>query len=581
MPYAETTRPYASTSQYDALMAVFTYPWFRAIQHPAFAHTVPHMPGVRGRRSQYPPLLQFLVLTLSRAYRSQNAALEHLNKNGLWQEACDLYRALVRQNINLPSAPPTAEQMDAYLRRHFGVGAPVCMRKPEAARVASATTNPACKPGWEVRTLWEPNVDALRLLRDGLTRTALNQAQKQGLLPRDVDDVDFANPDDRFLFYGDGTWLGPYSKATRIRVGDDDYLVVGSRAKKGRHRIPDRCRKGTVDEKEVIGINNIFIAMWTDAGRVVVMADQTTGSETPKAMAMLRHLITYIPGRVRTVVWDKALSGKELHDLMAKDRTMVLTKPVARAKDSTYSDGYRARALGESEAVAMHDRQEALPLGTSIVREDGNKKMVRSKFHRLFHTAEEVANCPRDHDLWVDGNSLWETYLDPSDTHRYKSRPARCVSAIPRRAEAMFHEECGELTEVVMDWELACDQADDGIHRFTFIYRPYDLASGRPVGGLQRALHDLRPVGTADERFWETYNTRNNAEGLNATYKRTLANKDHAMRLRAHEQEVDQIAMAFLINAKTWHVHRQQTRDSVPAAPLGATSRVTPTAPRD
>lgn len=85
-------------------------------------------------------------------------------------------------------------------------------------------------------------------------------------------------------------------------------------------------------------------------------------------------------------------------------------------------------------------------------------------------------------------------------------------------------------------------------------------------------MYDLRPIGTADERFWKTYNLRNNAESLNSAYKRTSKNKDHAMRLRAHEQMVDQVAFSFFTNAVTWWNHRRQTRDARPFAPVGATS---------
>lgn len=571
MPYNESTRPYADMTDRDRVTALFTYPWFRAIEHPAFAHTVDATGP--GRPAEYPPLLQFILVCLARAYRSQTAALRALNRDGLWDDACDRYRRLVRQDVDLPAAPPTHAQMDGYVRRYFGIQALVCMPKPEQAqREDDVNRAVVCKPGWEVRTLWGPNEEALSLLRSEFMLVALNQAQKQGMLPKEFGDIDFANPDSRFVFFGDGTWLKPFSEATLVLLPDGEKDVHKSRAQQGRHRLSDLCRKGKVDDKEVFGICNIFIGMWTDAGRIVVMADQTIGSETPKAMEMLRSLIVRLTNRVHVVVWDRALSGSELHEVMAAHRTMILTKPIARATTSVYSDGESALDLSEDEALALQRDDRCLPLGTSIHTEDGKKKMVRSKFHHFTQVSDEIRDCQRDHDLWVDGNALWDVYVDPTDGHRYKSKVARCLRAVPRPAGTLHDEEFGPLWEVPHQMQLACDQAPGGVHDFVALHRPVDLMRGRPVSGPQRSMYDLRPIGTADERFWTTYNVRNNAESLNSAYKRTFQNKDHAMRLRGHEQMVDQVAFSFLTNAITWYNHRRQTHDARPVAPVGATS---------
>src|SRR5688572_10984873 len=102
MPYNDTTLPFANLSDRDRVLAVFTYRWFSALNHPACAHEVP--PVSCGRSAAYPPLMQFLVVVLSRVFASQRAALRALGKDDLWAECCMRYRALVKKDINLPAA---------------------------------------------------------------------------------------------------------------------------------------------------------------------------------------------------------------------------------------------------------------------------------------------------------------------------------------------------------------------------------------------------------------------------------------------------------------------------------------------
>jgi hypothetical protein len=541
MPHNKTTLPFADLSDRDRVAAVFTYKRFKVIEHPAFAHEVPVIG--RGRPAQYPPLLQFLILVLARVYGSQRAAIIALNRDDLWAECCDWYRALVKKDINLPSAPPTGANQDAYVHRYFGV--------PVTKEVDG-----------ELRKDWLPNEAALALLRSEFTTVALAQAHAQGNIPNDTSGPDFANPDERFTFFGDGTWLEPYSKATREKDPTGKWRVVNSRAKKGRHRIPDVCRRGKIDGKNVVGINNIFIGMWTPAGRIVVSADQTINGESVKALEMIRDLIARLGGRVHFVVWDKALSGHALHELAARFRVLVLTRFVKRSSRSPRSDGYTARDLmSKDEALALVERGGCLPLGTSVTTDHGERKPVRSKFHRLRHPTPELEECDRHHQLWVDGDVLWDTYQDPADLGIYKSQAARSVSAIPRPVASLLTD-ADPVWEVPIVWELRCASAPGGTHRFTTLWEPLHLAGGRPVDGPQKAMHDLRPLGAEDERFWKAHGVRNNAESLNSLYKKMFNNSEHAMRQRGHEQLVDQIAASFAMNAVTWLTHQRKQADN-------------------
>lgn len=537
MPHNQTTLPFADLSDRDRVAAVFAYKWFRVIDHPAFAHEVP-VTG-RGRPAEYPPLLQFLILVLARIYGSQRAAVIALNKDDLWAECCDRYRALVKKNINLPAAPPTGPNQDSYLHRYFGI--------PTVEEVDG-----------EMRKDWAPNQAALALLRSEFTTIALSQAHAQGNIPTDTSGPDFADPDIRFTFFGDGTWLEPFSKARRVKDITGKWVVIDSRAEKGRPRIPDMCRRGEIDGKNVIGINNIFIGMWTQAGRIVVSADQTIDSESVKALEMIRDLIRRLDGRVHFVVWDKALSGHALHDLAAVHRVLVLTRFFARSSRSPRSDGYTARDLmSKEEALALVEQGGCLPLGTSMTTDHGERKPVRSKFHRLRHPTPELDGCARHHDLWVDGDVLWDTYRDPIDLGIYKCRAARSVSAIPRPVASLLVD-AEPVWEVPIVWELPCESAPGGTHRFTTLWEPLHLVGGRPDNGPQKAMHDLRPLGAEDDRFWKAHGVRNNAESLNSLYKKMFNNREHAMRQRGHEQLVDQIAASFAMNAVTWLTHRRQ-----------------------
>lgn len=170
----------------------------------------------------------------------------------------------------------------------------------------------------------------------------------------------------------------------------------------------------------------------------------------------------------------------------------------------------------------------------------------------------EVHGCCRDHNLWVDGGVLWDTYTDPANGGIYKHATARALHAVPVEVETLVRRKVTAVWEVPVTWELKCPDAPDGVHRFTEVWEPLAIKHGRPANGPQRAMHDLRPLGVEDRRFWDIFGTRNNAESVNAWYKATFNHKSRAMRRLSREQYVDQIAAAFTMNAITWWNFRRQ-----------------------
>lgn len=542
MTYNDTTRPFADLSDEDRLAAIFSFKPIASVHHEALVHEVP-----AGASYTYPPLLQFLILMTARVFASQNAALKALKGRGVWDRCCDRYRALVKKDVNIPSKPPSAAVQDKYVRR--------------LAHYDDIVVLPEGKEHEEVLIHWNNLNDPLAHLSKQFTRVSIGQAFRQGQFPKDAGLPDFANPDRRCSVFGDGTWVAPYSKVAPHWDPDaKDWVYSSSRAAKGKERVQDVClRYGEVDEKSVVGINNIFIGTWTDSGRVILAARQTIQGESITATTMVEDLIEHLGHRLHTVVWDKALSGKHLHRIAALYNVLVVTKPVARAKGAKNrtSDGHTAREVTSEAALEAHAQRRPLPLGTTVQWVSGERSMIRAKFHRFKPLPETVKACSRVHDLWVDGGVLWDTYTDPADGTIYKREPARAVRAIPRRAETLLGD-AAPVWEVPTTWELPCADAEDGAHYFESIWEPIAIVKGRPSSGPQRAMHDLRPLGVEDQRFWDIFGTRNNAESVNAWYKATLKHKQHAMRQRSREQYVDQVAAAFTMNAITWWTFGRQ-----------------------
>lgn len=542
MTYNDTTRPFADLNDDDRLTAIFAFTPIASVKHDGLLHEVP-----QGASYAYPPLLQFLVLMASRIFESQNAALKALNRPGVWERCCDQYRQLVRKGVNIPSKPPSAPVQDKYVRR---------LAYYDAVPAVPEGTQPT-----EVLIDWADLADPLASLSEQFTRVSIGQACRQGQFPTDAGAPDFANPDRRCSTFGDGTWVLPYSKA--VPMWDDEakkWVYSATRVKTGKERVQDVClRYGEVDGKSVVGINNIFIGTWTDAGRVMLAARQTIRGESLTATAMVEDLVDKLGDRLHTVVWDKALSGKVLHRVAAQHNVLVVTKPVARGSGAgkQTSDGYTAREMTAEAALEAHAEQRPLPLGTTVQWVSGERSMIRSKFHR-FPLPQNVGDCCREHDLWVDGGVLWDTYTDPADGAIYKHQAARAIQAHPRMTETLLGNQA-PVWEVPTTWELPCAAAEDGVHRFDTVWEPLAIMNGRPASGPQRAMHDLRPLGVEDRRFWDIFGTRNNAESVNAWYKSALAHKGHAMRQRSREQYVDQVAAAFTMNALTWWTFQRQS----------------------
>lgn len=543
MPYNETTRPFADLSDDDRLAAIFLFNPIASVQHEGLLHEVPD-----GALFVYPPLLQFLILMAARVFGSQNAALKALNNPGVWDRCCDQYRRLVNKDVNVPAKPPSAPVQDRYVRR--------------LAEHRVAIDLPDGREPDEVLIDWNSAADPLALLSTQFTRVSLGQAFRQGQFPRDAGLPDFANPDKRCSAFGDGTWLPPYSKV--VPLWDPKAMTwtySGSRVKRGKERVQDVCKRyGKIDGKSVVGINNIFIGTWTDAGRVIISARQTIRGESLTATAMVEDLIAHLGDRLHTVVWDKALSGRVLHQIAARHKVAIITKPVARSKGKEHrtSDGHTAREITAEMAFQAHRRGRALPLGTTVQWVSGDRTMIRSKFHHFRPLPEAVRTCRRDHALWVDGGVLWDTYTDPNDGTCYKHKAARATSAVPVQVETLLEGDVATVWEVPIHWDLDCADAEGGIHQFTTLWEPLAIAGGRPANGPQRPMHDLRPLGVEDQRFWDIFGSRNNAESVNAWYKATLKHKGHAMRQRSREQYVDQVAASFTMNAITWWTHRRQ-----------------------
>ena len=286
-----TLHPVDEPTEREQVLAVFGFGGLTDL-----ASVLSPVPENNGkRRSPYPPLLQYAVAVAARIYGSQRRALHRLGKDGLWEEAIAEYSAAVGIDQRLPLRPPNADQQNRF--------------------VQNFTKDP----------------ERMRRLCAAFTTSAVAQARYLGQFPEA--EPDFANPDPLNTIFGDGTFYDPFSDVQEvIDPATGETRVVNSRATTQRPRLQRSVTDPTADGKTVRGVNHVTIQTRTWAGWIILANAQALGAEVEAARPMIDALHELLgKDRLHTLVWDRAISGWHLEDLMARQRILAITKSVAKA----------------------------------------------------------------------------------------------------------------------------------------------------------------------------------------------------------------------------------------------------------
>ena len=506
MSETKTTATLPTPKLHEEVLALFGFGGLGDLKS-VLPATVPARQG-KGRRAAYPPLLQYGVAATARIYGSQRAALRELGADGVWPKVVEAYSELVDLREPLPQRPPSEEQQDRFVHR--------------------LASDPAL----------------MARLSEQFTASAVIQAQHLGNFP-DTGVPDYARPDPRNVVFGDGTFYAPFSKVTEeVDAVTGERLVFGSRSKHGRPRVQRSLTDASQDDKNAKGVNHVTVSTRTDAGWVVLANGQALGAEVHAARALIAQVHTHLGERLHTVIWDRALSGWHVQDLMATHRVLTVTKPVAASRH--FRRRHPALALSHSKAIARYESGNPLPLGTSVYPRDSGHDVVRSRYYQY----GQPLNVPCSHDLWVDDGGLWDVETTAGG-HREKVVAAASVRATPRATHAGWW--------VDIDWEMPCVDSGE-IHEFTTTWNPRQGKAKPSADEATRALAELVPIPRSDERFRALHGARNNAESYHAWLKARLGTgptRGRGARLAVEAQLLDHLCVGTLANAITaWRAHR-------------------------
>lgn len=503
MPYAATIRDLRQPIQSEQVGAVFSHGGFGDMRHvlPADESYL--------SRGEYPTLLMLGVAITARIYRSQRAALAHLQGDGLWTKVTETYRRRFGDHIHLPEVPPTARQQDRF--------------------VDYLTSHP----------------NLLSKLSDLFTVSAIGQARALGNFPTGVK-PDFANPYGRHAVLGDGTFYKRYSDVEEVvneETGEITYKGSRSRSPRHRPRIQEETTNGGPDGKAGEGgINHVTLLTWTEFGWVVLANRQAFGGEIFAAREVIDSVQPLLGKDLHTVIWDRALTGHDVDRLMAKYRILVVGKAVARGDGK--AKGYTPLTLSKNQALARLRQGEPLPLGNSLYETAKGHDIVYGKIRPI--GVPTSIDC-QHHRLWVDDGALVDTHYDQGHFWKHAHATAVTSDALPDLHTGLW--------TLRTTWRLPCGNAVGGAHEFSTTWRPQEKQSKTKRDDPQRALGQLRPVSRADSaRFAAAYNKRNNTESYHAWLKGRLGNggaEARAMRLSGNAQFLDHICVGMLANAIT------------------------------
>jgi hypothetical protein len=377
-------------------------------------------------------------------------------------------------------------------------------------------------PGWDAwkyarnRHLTDPEV--LSELQDRFTAAAVAQARSLGLLDP-AGPGSLCHPDRSSVVYGDGTVIRPMyrppaaKRVTDRRTGETTVVYLDAAGKP----IDAPTRRFDPDAADyhghtgsVHGQNYVCLYARGDAPhqRVVLAAGrvEAPGREAATAVELIKRLHPVAGPGMKVVVYDGALRGTHIEDLMTTCGLIVVNKVAAQP-------------LAEPDKAARGDAKAVkwFPLGVWE-----------------HHTPRGTCT----HQLSAVDGAVCETGLDEMGEPVVLARLDRKQVKRPRRSTGRYHFNVA--------YQVPCENDPTGA------FLAWVTPHGEPGDPDSRRAENVRIIAEGEPDFTRLYGLRNDAEAFNAHLKRTLL-VDRAMSLGGSRQLLDVLCYGLLNNAVTAH----------------------------
>jgi hypothetical protein len=463
--------------------------------HPALYELGQLIPAERpvGRPSHHPGYLLLGYGVLARLFRSGNRVQTELSDPATWQ--------VVRESV-----AAMAEVRPDLVDRLPGAQAP----RWEAFRYARD------------RYLTDPVI--LRELQDSFTAAAVEQAHTLGLLDP-AGPGSLSHPDRSRVVYGDGTVVRPLyrppaaKRSTDPATGKTKVTYYDS----ARNVIDKPSRRFDPDAADYHGHTGSvhgqnFVALYARGDhphqRVVLAVDRVDrpGLEADTAVAAIKRLHAVAGSGIQAIVYDGAMRGVHIDELMTSHGLLVINKVHASAK-------------------------------TAVRR---GKKDPAPRWYALGTWEHEIPEGSCTHQLAAVDGAVSEIGLDETGKPVVIGRLERRQVKRPRRTSGRYHFNVA--------YEVPCSRGPF----FQAWITPHGLSND---SGHQTA-DAVRVIAEGEPHFERLYGLRNDAESFNSQLKRSLL-VDRAMSLGGRRQLLDVLCYSLLHNATNAYRAAAQT-GSVP-----------------
>lgn len=468
-------RPAAMTTN-DKIRAIFSDPTLYEL-----GALIPERQPI-GRRSHFPGYLLLGYGVLARLFRSAARVETEIADPATWEVITQTIRNMHQRDPELvPRLPgPKPPNRDAF----------------RYARDAHLTSD-----------------DVLPQLQALFTECAVDRAREFGLLnPNGPGSL--SHPDRSRVVYGDGTVVRPLYRppaATRTTTKDGETVITYTGPGGAPQQAPTRRYDPDAADYHghagpVHGQN--FVALYARGdhpGHRVVLAVARVdrpGHEAATAVTAIKALHEIAGNGIQAVVYDGAMRGAHIDDLMTTLGVVVINKVHSSAKTAT--------RRGKKSATPRY-----YPLGAWE--------------HDTSHTPGGSTTCT--HQLGAVDGAVSEIALNEVGKAVILHRLERRQIKRPRRASGRYHFNVA--------YEVPCPQEP-----FTAWITPHALASETS----HTRADAVRIIAEGEPDFDRLYGLRNDAESFNSEFKRTLI-VDRAMSLGARRQLLDVLCYAILHNA--------------------------------
>lgn len=334
----------------------------------------------------------------------------------------------------------------------------------------------------------------------------------------------FTHPDPSRAAYGDGTLVRPIYRppATVLLDNDDGSRILAypdPRTGQLLTRPPGRFDPDLLEHHGTGGpvLTHGYVCWHTRGSKAYQRIDLAAahipapGAEAATAVSLLRDVHRAAGTGIQVVVYDGALRGTHIEQIMRDYGYLVLAK---QHTDSTLDD----------------------PTATTLVQTPAGRRARSYPLGTITH-AVPTGTC--SHHIAAAGGQVVEIDLDERGDPVVTGTLARKAVKRSRRAGGQYHFNVG--------YELACPAGP-----FTVWLSPHPGKNGETARPEQ-----LRVLPAGDVDAHRLYGIRSDAESFHSNYKRTLI-VDRAMSLGWRRGLVDLYCFALLNNALTEHRAAQE-----------------------